>query len=69
MSAPTKQEMLDTVKTAINLLSQGAKSYSIGGRTVTHRDISELEALRKKLEQELSPISGRTSYATFKDPS
>ncbi len=69
MSAPTKQEMLDTIETAINGLSSGVKSYTIGSRTVTYRDIAELKQMREQLKKELSPHTGRTTFAKFGNPS
>ncbi len=69
MSAPTKQEMLDNVETAINALVGGALSYSIGGRTVTHRNIDELERWRDKLRREIAGTNINTTYAKFDNPS
>jgi hypothetical protein len=69
VSAPTKQEMLDAIETAINGLSSGVKSYTINGRTMTYRDIADLKQMRDQLKKELSPTSDRTTYASFKDPS
>lgn len=70
MSAPTKQEMLANVETAINArMSGGAvQSYSIGGRNLQYINLSELIKLRDKLRQEVSSIGSRTSFAQFKDP-
>ena len=70
MSAPTKQEMLDNVETAINArMSGGAvQSYSIGGRNLQYINLSELIKLRDVLRQEVSSVASRTSFAKFKDP-
>lgn len=68
MSAPTKQEMLDNVETAINALVGGAESYSIGGRTIKHRQIGELKEWRKQLINEIAAGRGNTTYAKFENP-
>ena len=68
MPVPTKQEMLDTIETALNALSAGAKSYTINGRTKTERDIDELSRLRDKLKQEISCRKSNTTYARFDNP-
>ncbi len=68
MPAPTKQEMLDAVETAINTLKSGVKSYSIGGRTVTYRDIGELKEWRAQLKRELGGQKSNTTYARFDNP-
>ena len=70
MSAPTKQEMLDNVETAINArMSGGAvQSYSIGGRNLQYINLSELIKLRDVLRQEVSSVSVRTSFAKFGNP-
>ena len=66
--APTKQEMLDNVETAINALVGGAQSYSIGGRTVTHRQIKELREWRDQLKREIAGSKDTTTYAKFENP-
>jgi hypothetical protein len=69
MAAPTKQEMLETLETAINALSSGAKSYTINGRTKTNYDIDDLKKMRDQLIRELSGRKSNTTYARFDNPS
>ncbi|MBN1869387.1 MAG: hypothetical protein JW847_02270 [Candidatus Omnitrophica bacterium] len=66
--APTKQEMLDNVETAINALVGGAESYSIGGRTMKYRQIDELRRWREQLKREITSGGDNTTYAKFEDP-
>ncbi len=66
--APTKQEMLEQVETAINALVGGAQSYSIGGRTKTNRQIDELRRWRKELIKEIASGRGNTTYVRFENP-
>ena len=71
MSAPTKQEMLENVETAINARMTGGavQSYSIGGRNLQYMQLPELEKMRDKLIRQLSPSGGATTYASFGRPS
>lgn len=71
MSAPTKQEMLDNVETAINARMTGGavQSYSIGGRNLQYISLNELIKLRDQLRREIAGPGGTTTYAGFKDPS
>ena len=70
MSAPTKQEMLENVETAINARMTGGavQSYSIGGRNLQYITLAELIKLRDTLRQEIVAGSSRTSYAKFENP-
>lgn len=70
MSAPTKQEMLENVETAINARMTGGavQSYSIGGRNLQYITLAELIKLRDTLRQEIAASSSRTSYAKFENP-
>ena len=70
MSAPTKQEMLENVETAINARMTGGavQSYSIGGRNLQYITLAELIKLRGTLRQEIAAGSSRTSYAKFENP-
>lgn len=68
MSAPTTQEMLDNVNTAINarLTGCGVQSYSINGRSVSKYSLSELQSLKEKLQNQLAAESGAgRTYAGF----
>lgn len=71
MSAPTKQEMLENVETAINARMTGGavQSYSIGGRNLQYITLSELIKLRDQLRREVAASGGATTYAGFEDPS
>lgn len=68
--APTKQEMLDTLETAINTKMTGGmvRSYSIGGRNIQYESLSELLKMRKQLQNEISAGKSRTIYAKFENP-
>lgn len=73
LSAPTKQEMLDNLETAINTrLTGGAvQSYAIGDRNLQYCTLSDLIALRDKLKKEIAAGSGfdTRTHVSFKDPS
>ncbi len=71
MAAPTKQEMLENVETAINtFINNGAvQSYSIGGRTIHRSELPGLLELRKQLRREIAGSGGTTTYASFGRPS
>lgn len=68
--APTKQEMLEVLETAINTKMAGGmvQSYSIGGRNIQYERLSELLKMRKQLQNEISAGRNRTSYAKFENP-
>ena len=66
--APTKREMLEQVETAINALTGSAQSYSIGGRTITKRQIGELTKWREQLIREIAAGKSNTTYARFENP-
>ena len=71
MSAPTKQEMLDNLETAINARMMGGavQSYSINGRNIQYMPLTELRQIRKDLMVEISAQSGNSrNYATFTRP-
>jgi hypothetical protein len=70
MSAPTKQEMLENVETAINARMAGGavQSYSINGRNLQYVSLTELIKLRETLRQEIASGNSRTSYAKFVNP-
>ena len=53
-SDPTASELLVLVNAALyQLLSKTVKSYSIGDRSYTYRDIQELQGLRTQLAKEV----------------
>ena len=53
-SEPTSAELLVLVNAALyQLLSKTVKSYTIGDRSYTYRDIRELQDLRQNLQQEV----------------
>lgn len=55
----TTQQLLDEVNTALSaLITGGASSYSIQGRTVTKLDLAALLDARDKLTRELERQSG-----------
>lgn len=70
MTAPTKQELLDNVETAINArLTGGAvHSYTIGDRNLQYISLNELIRLRDKLRREIAGSQTRNSYAKFDKP-
>lgn len=47
------QKTLDLIEAAIIAINFGAKSYSIGNRVMTYRDLSELETMRSKYRAEV----------------
>ena len=71
MAAPTKQEMLENVETAINArISGGAvQSYSIGGRNLQYIPLQDLYKLRDQLRREIASSGGTTTYVSFGRPS
>jgi len=68
--APTKQEMLDSLETAINARMTGGavQSYSIGGRNLQYISLSELLKLRDQLRKEIASGKDTTTYAKFDNP-
>jgi len=70
MTAPSKQELLENVETAINArLTGGAvHSYSIGDRNLQYISLNELIRLRTKLRREIAGSQTRTLYARFNNP-
>lgn len=68
--APTKQEMLDNLDTAINTKMTGGavQSYSIGGRNIQYISLSELLKLRDQLRREITAGKDTTTYAKFDNP-
>lgn len=55
----TASEMLTEVETAISaLVSGGAKSYTIDGRSLTRNDLGELRAWRTELKREIDLARG-----------
>lgn len=68
--APTKQEMLDNLNTAINARMTGGaiQSYSIGGRNLQYITLSELLKLRDQLRREIAGGKNTTTYAKFENP-
>jgi len=63
--------LLAQIEAAITaLLTGGASSYSIGARTVTHLDLSQLFEQRRMLQQEVARASGQSvRYAKIMRPS
>lgn len=51
-------EELAMVKAAIKQILGGAQSYTIGTRSLTRANISELRKWKKELEAEISRLSG-----------
>lgn len=52
------QEELDEVKAAMRMIAKGAQSYTIGSRSVTKANLSELRKWRADLESELDDAQG-----------
>jgi len=50
----TLPEMLAEVESAISALLTGARSYSIGDRSVTREDLGELRQYRRELKNEIN---------------
>lgn len=51
---------LQNVEKALEtLISGGAASYSLGNRSVTYNNISELKTLKSELEQEITELYAR----------
>ncbi len=71
MAAPTKQEMLDNVETAINARITGGavQSYSIGGRNLQYIPLQDLYKLRDQLRREIADSGGTTTFVSFGRPS
>ena len=72
MTAPTKQDMLDNVETAINNISTGGavQAYSIGGRNLQRYSLTELMKLRDQLKKEIASEqgTGTRTYVQFERP-
>lgn len=67
MAAPSLQDQLDAVQTAIHALVQNkVKAYTLEGRSLTYLDLPWLEAREAKLLARLSEESGgiAKNYAT-----
>lgn len=52
------REELDDVITAMRVIATGAQSYTIGSRSVTKANLTELRKWRADLEGELSDAQG-----------
>lgn len=69
MAAPSTQEMLDNVRTAINaVLTGGAvKSYTVDGVAIDRYSLDDLLALESRLAARLSAeqSGGTRNFATF----
>ena len=67
MASPTLTEQLEAVETAILQLVQGARSYTIAGRTVTREDLTQLCEWRRELKEEIGLASEgpARNYAGF----
>lgn len=52
------QEELDDVVAAVRMIAKGAQSYTIGSRSVTKANLSELRKWRADLESELDDACG-----------
>lgn len=64
--------LLSQIETAIEaLLTGGASSYSIGARSVTHLDLSQLFKERQMLQREVANAAGGGTirYAKIQRPS
>jgi hypothetical protein len=70
MPAPTKQEMLEAVESAIIARMNGGavQSYSIAGRNIQYCSLDELRRLRDQLRQEIAGQKSSTTYARFDNP-
>ena len=70
MPAPTKQEMLEAVESAIlaRMTGGAVQSYSISGRNIQYYSLDELRKLRDQLRQEISAQKSNTTYARFDNP-
>ena len=68
----TKKEMLEEVNAAISAILRTGQTYSIGSRSLTRANITELRHLKSDLEAEIaadedgSPLFSNT-YAGFFD--
>lgn len=64
-------ELLDIINTAISdLLSKGASSYSIAGRSVTYQDLGMLMEQRDRLQSKVNRAAagGMFRVAKFQRP-
>jgi len=55
--AERKEELAD-VNAAIKMILGGAQSYTIGSRSLTRANLSELRKWKKELEDEIAALSG-----------
>jgi hypothetical protein len=55
--ATRKQELAD-VNAAIKMILGGAQSYTIGSRSLTRANLTELRKWKKELEDEIATLSG-----------
>ena len=55
--AGRKEELAD-VNAAIKMILSGAQSYTIGSRSLTRANLSELRKWKKELEDEIAALSG-----------
>ena len=71
MAAPTKQEMLDAIDTAIyNKMTGGAvQEYTIGDRNIQYMSLKHLQQFRDQIKREISAGKNSTTFATFGRPS
>jgi len=53
-----KKSELKDVNAAIKMILGGAQSYSIGSRSLTRANLSELRKWKKELEAEIAALSG-----------
>lgn len=58
------------VLTAMLALAAGAKSATVGGRTVVHRDLQELREQYKFYEEEIGKANSarRSAVVSFREP-
>jgi len=70
MAAPTTQELLDSVNSAIKaILDAGAVvSYEIGDRGLKRAELSDLLNLRRELQAQNIPTGGLRLHVEFVEP-
>jgi hypothetical protein len=71
MAAPTDEELVEILKTAIETrLAGGAvRSYTISGRNIQYEGLDVLEKLLDKYEKRVAAKRSKTTYARFDNPS
>ena len=71
MAAPTNQELLDSLNTAIKAFLDGGAvvQYAIGDRSLQRADLSDLLELRDALLAGIVPIGGFRTYVSFQEAS